>query len=279
MEKLTKENYKTNHDYMSYSRVSRYMECEAATAAGWHKPTTISQLVGSYVDAYFSGEMEEFKQEHPEILNSRTGELKSDFKQADSIIERIKSDETFMDYLNGEKQAIMTGEIDGVPFKIKMDVYVKDKRICDLKVLKDFTKVWSNAYNSTTNFVLAYNYDIEMAIFQEIVRQNTGVKLPCYLLCITKEEPADIGIFELPQSTLDSALVLVKKWLARIKKIESGQEKPYRCEKCGYCRSTKKAQVYDFELIGASGDKLREEGYECVDDYKKKEVCIENKEE
>jgi hypothetical protein len=262
-ETLTKENYVTNHDYLSYSRISRFIRCEAAAAVGFHEPTSTSQLIGSYVDAYFSNELEEFKSEHLEIFNSRTGELKSDFKMANQLISRIESDELFMHYLSGEKQKIMTGKIDGIKFKIKMDSYLKDEAIVDLKVMKDFKNAWSDAYHCYVSFVEAYDYDIEMAIFQEIVYQNTGKRLPCYLACITKEDPSDIGIFEIPQNKLNDALQIVKNNLPRIRDILDGKIAPHRCETCSYCRATKKARVLNFELAGSNGDKLREEGIEC----------------
>lgn len=267
---LTKENYASNHYYMSYSRFRRFLHCEASAAAGYHEPPTPSLLIGSYVDAYFSDELEEFKADHPEIFK-KDGTLKADFIMCDSLIERINSDETFLHYLSGEKQRIMTGTIDGVPFKIKMDSYIENEAIVDLKVMKDFAKVWSDTFNRYTNFIEAYDYDIEMAIFQEICYQNTGKRLPVYIVAITKETPSDIGIFQLSQTILDRALNLVKEYLPRIKKILNGELAPTRCEKCSYCRSTKKAKVIkideedDFELIGASGDKLREEGYDCSD--------------
>lgn len=266
---LTKENYRTNHDYMSYSRFCRFLECEASAAANYHTPSTESQLVGSYVDAYFSNEMVEFKAEHPEIF-LRTGELKANFRKADDLIDRIKSDAEMMRLLSGEKQAIMTGEIENVPFKIKMDSYLKDEAIVDLKVMKDFNRVWSDAFGGYTNFALAYNYDIELAIFQEIVYQNTGKRLPCYLVCITKETPSDVGIFEIPQEDLDKALDIVKHRLPRIKGILDGEIAPQRCECCTYCKETKKAKIIDFNFIGATGDQLREAGYECVDEKVKK---------
>lgn len=262
---ITKENYKDNHDYLSYSRVSKFLACEAAAAANFKTPSSPSQLIGSYVDAFFSEEMEEFKSEHPEIFNSRTGELKADFLKANEIIKRIQSDEELMYYLSGEKQKIMTGKIGGVKFKIKMDSYLEDEAIADLKIMRDFNRVWSDAFNCYTNFIKAYDYDIEMAIFQEIVYQNTGKKLPCYIVAITKEEPSDVGIFEIPQDVLDEVMESVERYLKRIKKIMDGEVAPHRCEKCAYCRGTKKAQIMDYTLVGASGDQLREEGYECVD--------------
>lgn len=265
MEELTKENYISNHDYMSYSSFSKFLQCEASAVANFKEPSSVAQLVGSYVDAYFSNEIDEFKENHPEIINSRTGALKSDFIKADDLIKRIESDETFMHFMSGEKQAIMSGEIDGVPFKIKIDSYLQDEAIVDLKVMKDFNRVWSDTFGGYANFVEAYNYDIEMAIFQEIVRQNTGKTLPCYLACITKEEPSDVAILSIPQTQLDEAMRIVKNNLPRIKELKEGKVAPHRCNKCTYCRMTKRASIINYELAGASGDKLREEGIECDD--------------
>ena len=271
MKELTKENYATNHEYMSYSRFTKFLACEAAGAANYREPDTPSKLVGSYVDAYFSDEMEEFKQKNPIIFNSKTGELKADFKQADQIITRIKSDEVLMEYLDGEKQKILTGKIEGVPFKAKLDAFKDGVRISDLKVMKDFNRVWSDVLNCYTNFIEAYDYEFEGAIFQELVRQNTGKKLPFYIVAITKEEPADVGVFELKQEKLDEALRIVKGYLPRITDILAGKAAPHRCEKCAYCRGTKKARVLSSDFVGYSGDKLREEGIECDDPIHVKE--------
>ena len=269
---LTKENYKDNHYYLSYSRFSKFLDCEAAAFADYKTEPTVAFLVGSYVDAYFSNEMPEFQAAHPEMYNSRTGELKKDFIKADEIIARIEQDTLLVHYMSGEKQTIMAGEIEGVPFKIKMDSYLENEAIVDLKIMKDFNKVWSTAYKAYINFVEAYDYDIELAIFQEIVRQKTGGKiLPCYLVCATKENPPDIGLFEIPQETLDKALQTVKNNLPRYLQVSQGKVAPHRCEKCAYCRSSKKAQLISYEYAGMSGDELREEGIECNDEKVKPE--------
>ena len=269
---LTKENYKDNHYYLSYSRFSKFLDCEAAAFADYKTEPTVEFLVGSYVDAYFSNEMPEFQAAHPEMYNSRTGELKKDFIKADEIIARIEQDPLLVHYMSGEKQTIMAGEIEGVPFKIKMDSYLENEAIVDLKIMKDFNKVWSTAYKAYINFVEAYDYDIELAIFQEIVRQKTGGKiLPCYLVCATKENPPDIGLFEIPQEALDKALQTVKNNLPRYLQISQGKVAPHRCEKCAYCRSSKKAQLISYEYAGMSGDELREEGIECNDEKVKPE--------
>lgn len=265
-EKLTAKDYITNHNYLSYSTFCRFLECEAAAKANYKPASSIAQLVGSYIDAYYSNELDTFVQEHPEIINSRTGALKNDFANAERLIERAKHDEVFNYYMSGEKQVIMTGEIEGVPFKIKMDSYKPGEFITDLKILKDFDNIWVNGRKM--NIVEGYNYDIELAIFQEIVRQNTGKVLKCYLACLTKQDPADIGVFEIPQKKLDEALTIVKRNLPRIMKIRNGEIAPHRCEQCAYCRMTRKAKIMPFDLMGYSGDQLRELGYVCDDEIK-----------
>lgn len=262
LQPLTKENYKDNHDYLSYSRIRKFIHCEEGAFDFTKEQSSKAFLIGGYIDAYFSDELEEFMQENPEIFNSRTGELKADYKIAEKQIQRIQQDELLTHYMSGEKQAIMSGEICGVPFKIKMDSYLKDEAIVDLKVMSDFKNVYSDLYRSYVNFVEAYDYDIELAIFQEIVFQNTGKKLPCYLVCVTKEEVPDIGLFEIPQEKLDKALDIVYNALPRYKQIKEGKIKPYRCEKCNHCKRTKKAKKISYEYAGWSGDQLREEGIE-----------------
>lgn len=262
---LNKEDYITNHEYLSFTRISNFMKCEAAAAVNFREPSTPAMLVGSYVDAYFSDELDEFREKHPEIFNSRTGELKTDFKKAEEIIKRIENDDVLSEYLKGEKQRFMTGVIEGIPIKIKMDAYIPGVRIVDLKVMKDFKKVWSDSYGSYVNFMKAYNYDIELALFQEIEYQNSHHRIPCFINAITKEEPSDVGVFNLSQEDLDEALGIVKRRLPRIKGILDGKIAPERCENCAYCRMTKKAKVLDFNYAGFTGDQLREEGIDCND--------------
>ena len=268
---LTKEDYIHNHEYLSFTRVSAFFKCEAAAAAGYRIPSTPAMLVSSYVDTYFSDELADFKIEHPEIFNSKTGELKADFKKAEDLIRRIENDEVFLEFTKGEKQRIMTGVIEGVPFKIRMDFYIPGVRIVDLKAMKDFKKIWSDDFRSYVSFIKAYNYDLELAIFQEIEFQNSNNRVPCYIAGITKEEPSDLDIFYIPQEDLNEALNLVKRRLPRIKGILDGKIAPQRCENCAYCRMTKKARILNYEFAGLTGDELREEGIECDDPLVSKE--------
>ena len=151
--KLTKTNYYTknsNNEFMSYSQFKDFIKCPAYAMAKikgeWQDEYTDSLLVGSYVDSWLDGELDKFKEKHPEIFNSRTGELKANFKQADDLCEVIKKDDYLYKLLKGKRQKIMTGYIAGVPFKIKIDS-LHDDMIVDGKVLKDCEDClndWSN---------------------------------------------------------------------------------------------------------------------------------------
>ena len=104
---LTKQNYfsvDANMEYMGATQFKDFMKCESeglAKANGTvvEEPTK-PMLVGSYVDAYFSGELDEFKANNPQILK-KDGTLLKDFEQANDIIKAIEEDEMMMEYLNG----------------------------------------------------------------------------------------------------------------------------------------------------------------------------------
>lgn len=240
---LTSENYFSTENQMKYcgsSQLKAFLKCEAAafaeTTGSYEREQTTALLVGSYVDAHFEGTLDVFKAHHPELFK-RDGGLKADYSKAEYIISRIEQDEFFMGFMNGEKQKIMTGKIAGVPVKIKIDSYFPDK-IVDLKIMKDFSPVY-RPEQGKLNFIEAWGYDLQGAIYQEIVRQNTGKKLPFFIAAATKENEPDLGVFSISQELLDFELQEAKKALPRIDAIKRGLINPERCERCEYCRSTK----------------------------------------
>lgn len=199
-------------------------------------------LFGSYVDAYFSNELADFTLKHPEMFNSKTGELKAAFKNVEDVIKAIEEDTNLLKMLSGQHQVIMTGEISGVPFKIKIDSYHPGKYIVDQKVMKDMEPLWieRDGKNIRTDFIDAFGYDIQGCIYQEIVRQNTGLKLPFILAVTTKEENPDKALIQIDQEYLDAALEVVKEWAPRYDAIKRGLIKPNGCGKCSVCRKFKK---------------------------------------
>lgn len=244
--RLTKSTYYTdeaNDRYWSASFVKGMLDCPARTLAElrgeYERPESDALLIGSYVDAYFSGakEFNKFIDEHPQIYNTRTGELKSGFKQADAMIRRAENEDGFTLYLRGRKQRIFTGEIDGIRFKCKLDFMTKN-RIVDLKTVKDFEPQYKEG-QGRVDFATAWNWPLQMAIYQEIVRQNIGEKLPTFLACITKQDPPDLAVIEVNQEVLDAELAVLKAKLPMLEAMRLGAVEAPRCNHCAYCRQSR----------------------------------------
>lgn len=241
--KLTKRNYfskKANQFYMSTSQFKSFSRCPSAAMAEingkFTREKTTSLLVGSYVDAYFEGTLKSFIRQNPEVFK-RDGTLKAEYIQAEAIIQRIMHDKLFSEYMSGQKQVIMTGTINGVKVKIKIDSLLPDK-IVDLKIMKDFESVYVSERGSLPWFE-AWGYDLQGAVYQEIVRQNTGLLLPFHLAAATKEKVTDIDIVHIGQKHLDFAFERVNSNIAMYDAIKKGIIAPERCEKCEYCKITK----------------------------------------
>lgn len=276
---LTTENYysrEANMEYMSVSQFKRFSSCPAAALAelrGEYAPAASpAMLVGGYVDAWFSGELPLFQAQHPEIFR-RDGTLKSEYCKAQDIIARMEADELFSLLMSGAKQVIVTGEIAGVPFKGKVDSLL-DAAACralvrrfpeteavlgalprgaivDQKVMRDLGPVWSQEEGRKLPFVEAYGYDIQGAVYRALEGHN----LPVVLAVGTKENEPDLAALSVSDADLTSALYQVEDRAPYYQKIKLGKIKPRRCERCDYCRRTRRlTSILDYrELVEDDG--------------------------
>jgi hypothetical protein len=248
---ITNENYFSQENQMKYmgaSQFKSFTECEASALAEikgeFEREKTTALLVGSYVDSHYEKTLDLFKAKNPDIFTQK-GTLKAEYKHAEYIIERLERDPMFQKYMSGQKQVIKTGEIDGIPFKIKIDSYHPGKAIIDLKVMKDFEKIWKNGLR--LSFVEAWGYDIQAGIYQAIEGNN----LPFFIAAATKEKEPDLAIISIPQERLDYCLDLVKQNAPRFRDIKLGLIEPIRCEKCDYCKRTKViTEIVDYNDLG-----------------------------
>ena len=269
--KLNTNNYygkNANKEYMSVSQYKEFNKCEACAMAQikgiYEKPKTSALFLGSFVDELLTGtrksqikfiseNIDELFQKsskfskvaRSDILAFVTDNFKDLFQsdnkpyaeivQAVETVARVKKQPLMMEHLSGKHQKIMTGVIAGVPFKIKMDAYQPDKMIVDLKYMASL-----RSPNMFEPMVKYWGYDIQGAIYQEIVRQNTGKRLPFYLNIATKEKPSHLCIAEIMQYDLDEALENVIKNAPRYQAIKNGEIEPERCEdyNCDYCTET-----------------------------------------
>ena len=250
---LTNENYYSdiaNREYFSVSQYKQFQKCEAAAmaqlAGEWDRPKTTALLVGSYVDSWFEGTLEEFCLSNPEIYTA-SGNLKAPFLQAEEIIAFVQRDPMFMRYMAGKKQIILTRELFGAPWKIKIDSYHNDK-IVDLKVMRSMERIMGKS------FVEHWGYDLQMAIYAAV----EGRDIATYLAVVTKQDPPDKEIISIPRWRRVELLEEVEKSMPRLIAVKSGEIPPKRCGVCEYCRATKVlTEPIDFELVGFSEDERR----------------------
>lgn len=240
---LNQNNYysqEANEQYFSVSQYKDFMKCEAMALAkitGAYKPSmTRAMLIGSFVDSYFEGTLETFMKENPAVF-TRKNELRSEFRKANEIISRIKNDELFMKFMSGEKQRIMTFELFGVPWKMKMDSYLPKICITDLKIVANFK-----------NLPL-WRYDLQGALYQKGVHIVTGEQLPFYLAVGTKERIIDLDIFQIPQTTLDFALNETAANIGHFIEVKEGFIEPKYCGHCDYCKSIKAARIRNYNEL------------------------------
>lgn len=248
---LTRENYHSVEAKQQYMSASRYKDfcgslgiipCEARAMAmlrgEWIEAPTPAMIVSSYIDHHFSGTLDVFKGQNPEIFTQKL-ELKAPFKHANDIIARVEKDAYFMKFMSGEKQVIMTAEIFGMKWSIMIDSYIKDIAIVDLKVMANLTKShWVKDFGHMS-FVQYYGYLEQAAIYQEVVRKNTGKTIPFFIAAASKEDQPDLEIIGFTEQDFTDIMSLIERNMVRVKQVRLEQTEPDKCGQCDYCRSIK----------------------------------------
>lgn len=258
MTKLMTSNYfstEANKDYWSVSQFKAFDKCEAAGLASargqYEREETDALLIGSYVDAYFTGDFDRFQAEHEEQMWTKKGTLYAKFEQANQLINTIECQPLMMEYLEGQKQVIRTGNLFGVDWKIKMDAF-NGERIIDLKCVRDFEPLYKEGFGRMS-WIEYWGYDLQGAVYQKIeqISSQRAEPLPFYIVAVTKEKTPDVAIIRLPQHVLDTALKIVESKIDRFDLVKSGEIPPIGCGKCEWCKSTKiltEPVVYESEV-------------------------------
>jgi len=265
--KLTEETYygrEAAQKWMSVSQFKAFQKCQAAALAeiqgNYERPMTTALLVGQYVDTKLEGPeaFEAFQLEHPEIFK-KDGSPKADFVQAERIYQRIKEDRLMEQLLSGQKQVILTGEINGVPFRGKLDSLLSPEEcdtiikefpsageaiggpfgsvgaIVDGKVMRDFMPVWSDTEGRKAHWIDAWGYQFQGAVYQHL----EGGHKPFVIAGASKESSPDLTALYIPQPELDAALRIVEDMAPVYQEIKEGKREPEACGRCEWCRRQK----------------------------------------
>lgn len=253
--KLNRKNYysnKTDWGYQSATWFKKFMSCEAEALAelkgDWNPEQDATPLlVGNYLHSYFESRRIHgwFKRKHPEIVSTRgatKGQLKREYAVADQMIETLDSDPTFRELYQGDKELIVSGKIGGVEWKGKLDCFADNhKYFVDLKTTQDLNKrFWMADERRWGSFIEAYNYPLQMAVYQELIRQQFDDEATPIIAAVTKQDPPDKALISIPQDLLDYWLDKVIELQPHIEQVKNGEVEPTRCEHCEYCRATKR---------------------------------------
>ncbi|HEM4129024.1 TPA: PD-(D/E)XK nuclease-like domain-containing protein [Streptococcus suis] len=261
MKTLTQDNYYDDKDYMSVSRFKQYLECEAKALAldtgKWIDERDQKPLIfGNYVHSYFESKEahEKFLEEHQsDLFSSRKPYgLLADYKLADKVIATLETDELFNNLYHGrkgdqvEKEMIVTGTIAGVPFKGKIDSINHTRNyMVDLKTMKTiYGEEWCQELKRKVPGAIAniinYNYHVQGAVYQELLKQMTGRSYRPLIVAVSKEQVPDKEILKIDEVWLEEGLEQLKSNIVEVWNVIQGRQKPTSCGRCDYCRSKKK---------------------------------------
>lgn len=246
MKEISKENYYTPEADLSTFSVSQYKlfkQCEAKALAkvrGKYKQVESDAfLLGKYIHAWSEGTLEQFKIDNPELFSSRgatKGQLKSTYQIADKMIKTLSEDKVCSNFLHGEKEVIIQGELFGVKFRGMVDILNINKGFFgDLKTTQGIYKKYSGL-----NFIEQYGYIEQMAVYRELIKQQFGVDLVPYIIAVTKEDIPDKAVIRIDKGYTDNKLKEMEFYTERFKAIKEGKVEPVGCGSCDYCKSINK---------------------------------------
>lgn len=257
----TYHSLEMNKKYMSVSQfkslLPEYEGCEAKRMAilnrKWEEPENPAFLLGNYVHAWNSNDLQDFMAETPQLFK-KSGGLYAKYAIGDDMINALKNDEVAMAALEGEKEVIITGELFGIPWKIMIDSLNREKEtFTDLKTCREIHKLyWNEKTREKENFIIHWGYDIQLAVYAEIERRDRNGErhyMP-HILAVSKEDPPDKELIKLPRNEIIGILDEIERHIPRVFEVWKGKRKPRRCGKCDYCRSTKKLTraIYYFDV-------------------------------
>jgi len=253
MLKITKDNYfslEADREYFSVSQYKAFRECEAKTVAKlngiWVDPPNDAFTLGSYIHLWSEGgNLGQFRAEHPEMFK-KDGTLLAKYKIMDDMIKTLADDPLIEKVREGQKEVIFTGELFGAAWKIMIDIYNPANGVfVDLKTTRSIQmKYWNDELRVKQNFVEFYDYLLQMAIYAEIERQNRDEEtyLQPHIIAVSKEEIPDKAVILVGTEFIKDKLIDVENLMPRFIRVKNGEQEPYRCENCDYCRSTKKIE-------------------------------------
>lgn len=242
--------------YWSISQYKRFRECEARALAElegeWEdQRDNTALLVGNMVHSYFESPEahKKFMSENADAMISKAGktkgQLKADFLIGQRMIERLEADKQFMEYYVGQKEVAVTGEIEGVEFKGKIDcLNVEKGYFVDIKTTKSDidSMVWvqdeASGRNIQVRWFEAWGYILQMAAYKKMLKEQYGKEFTPVIYAVTKESTPDTrAIVFQSQEKLDYELSELSMLIKHLDDVKKGKEEAKPCGHCEYCKT------------------------------------------
>lgn len=251
---------------MSKSLFGNFMECEGATIAflnnQYSPPVTPALDIGNYIHTFFESHEahKDFVENHKwEIYKSKkatkadkaagiakdgktlTDEMYADYVKADNSIDALQKQKKFSEQYVGETEYPVIGWLSGMWWKGKLDLLNIDKGyFIDLKTTADLHKrIYSEKYGGWTNWVFAYGYVLQMAVYKRLLEQKFNKTFKPIIWAVTKEDNPDVVEIDFQQDYFDFEYYWIDQKLPRIRKLMNGEIRPTYCGKCDFCKSHK----------------------------------------
>lgn len=257
---ITLDNYHSEdaeREYLSYHQFRNWVACPACEWARQHglytQPMSEDLMIGKRVDiALLTPEKLAAFDNSPDAREwffTKKGLPNAAYAVSERCIARAQREKDAWLVLDGEHQAILTFEIDGVPWRCAIDsLDTHDGIIADLKTCRDFGSEWivSNGKNIKVPWYEARGYWGQLAVYRHAVKQQKDKECECYILGVTKQDPADIEIipflsvarFDRELEYIEYMQPFVLEWKGR----ETIDSLP-RCGHCKWCITTKRIDL------------------------------------
>lgn len=248
---LTQDNYfspEAMQLYMSNSQFKAFYTCSGAAMAEleerWKPELKDCFTEGHLFEAIVCGGEELFYMQHPEIISTRgesKGSPKANYLRVVEAAQAIRRQPAMMEIIERcEKQKIVTGNINGVPYKGCIDLYDPVTGDCwDTKCMKDFKGEYSPEEGRRLEWWEVYGYHRQAAIYRKLCRQM-GIKTGRFgLMAATKEPVPDAAWLVFGEQLLDCALDVVYELSPMYQAMKIGMVEPQECGGCNYCRTVK----------------------------------------
>ena len=124
-----------------------------------------------------------------------------DFDRAVSMLESLQSKPEIVEIIGkAKKEQTFFGTICNTECKGRVDLFLPGSCIVDLKGTNNISP------NLFSSLACRLHYPEKMAFYQELVRQETGEKLPVKLIVVETSGDFDRAIYTMDQETLDHGL-------------------------------------------------------------------------